>query len=384
MNLRKKNEAADVVADLKARVQDAKALQSVADQKLLADPRLNPTTRGQADRLLSERLSTGLEMEHRRELRSVRETDRRAEEAVRAAAAVDAARAATDPAYTVLDLVRSRTRFSRLCLGASVLLSIGSAMGLEAAVTEHYTTAPDGIGYLAEVALTGMSTAAIIWAGKLAAARAFPEGRARTALVALIAVPLLISIVGSTIGSGPVGAVASLGAAAFSAMAYLVATTSAAAIEGLIARIDGRTTVTEVAEDQEEKERRAAPAPLPRLADRDRDALEVVGEELAEEVDDYLRDQDHRADGTSSTLVIPRGDDGATGDIHPATEEDGDAPGSAPVPLASAARQRSADASQRVRDYYATHPHAPVKTAARDLGMDAKTVRKYRPVGGAS
>src|SRR5690606_23114212 len=130
-----------VVDTLKEQVRQAKALESISDQALLSDPRLNPATRSVADRLQADRLATGLEMEHRRELRRVRETDRREEEHIRAAAAVDAARAATDPAYTVLDLVRSRTRFSRLCLGASIVLSIGSAMSLEAALATHYPAA---------------------------------------------------------------------------------------------------------------------------------------------------------------------------------------------------------------------------------------------------
>jgi hypothetical protein len=378
----KKTSTADVVADLKNRTQQAQALASVQRQELLADPRLNPDTREKADRLQSERLTTGLEMEHRRELRSVREADRREEERIRAAAAVDAARAATDPAYTVLDLVRSRTRFSHLCLGASLVLSIGSAMGLEAAVVEHYETAPDGIGYLAEIALSGMSTAAIIWAGKLARAEALPEkGGARTALIALVAVPLLVSIVGSSIGSGPVGAVASLGSAAFSAMAYLVATTSAAAISALVARIDGRTTVTatEVPTGGARQEHeRPAPAPLPRRADRR--GPTVVGDALAEEAADYLRDHARRGDDASSPAVIPPGDDGLTGEIHPSTEGEDDG---APPALEDAARRRSEDARQRVEDYYRSHPGAPVKRAAADLHVDPKTVRKYRP-GGAS
>lgn len=382
MNLRdskkKTVQGADVVSDLQERVRQAQALAAVPEQALLANPRLNPDTRATADRLQSERLRTGLEMEHRRKLRSVRETDRQEEERIRAAAAVDAARAATDPAYTVLDLVRSRRRFSTLCLGASILLSVGSAMGLEAAVAAHYSTAPDGIGYVAEIALTGMSTTAIIWAGKLARANALPEsGGARTALIALVAVPLLVSIIGSTIGSGPVGAVASIGSAAFAAMAYLVATTSSAAITKLVGDIDrlrDTTTVTETPADNEDQEHGD-------LADRD--ALEVVGEEIADQAADYLRQEVRRGDDTSSPLVIPRGDDGPTSDIHPPAEGGNEAPAEAPPALEDAARRRSQTARQRVEDYYKEHPHTPVKRAAAELGVDPKTVRKYRP-GGAS
>ena len=373
MNLRKttkKTTGTNVVTDLQHRTRQAQALASVPNQGLLADPRLNPDTRSDADRLQAERLATGLEMEHRRELRRVRETDRREEERIRAAAAVDAARAATDPAYTVLDMVRSRTRFSRLCLGASIVLSIGSAMSLEAALATHYPAAADGVGYIAEITLTGMSTVAILWAGKLARAGRLPgTGLVRNLLVGLMIVPLLISMVGATLGSGPVGAITSAGSAAFAVMAYLVAVTSSDAITQLVGDIDRTTTVTETPADSEELE------PLPRRSDRDRDALEVVGEEIAEKAADFLRHQDHGGDHGGDDVSSPGGDDGSTGDIHPSTET--------PPALEDAARRRSQTARQRVEDYYQDHPDAPVKTAARELGVDPKTVRKYRPGGAA-
>jgi hypothetical protein len=294
VNLRSKKTApaADVVATLQERVRQAQALASVPRQDLLSDPRLNPATRSQADRLEAERLRTRLDMEHRRQLRSEREADRRAEEAIRAAQAVDQARAATDPAYTVLALVKNRGRFAALSLGASITLSVGSAMGLEAAVATAYPTAPTGIGYLGEVALTGMSTAAIIWAGLLARSNAFPDGGRRAALIALIVVPLLVSIVGSTLGSGPVGAVASIGSAAFSWFAYLIAVTSADAITHLVGRM-GTTTATEVLVDGDRQEHAGTvPAPAPPLPHHsDRTGLAVVGEAIAEEAADYLRDR---------------------------------------------------------------------------------------------
>lgn len=369
-----KSTTTDVVATLQEQVRQAQALAAVPEQKLLADARLNPQTRATADRLQAERLSTGLEMEHRRELRRVREIDRQEEERIRAAAAVDAARAATDESYTLLDMVRSRRRFSWVCLGASVVLSVGSAMGLEAAVATHYPDAPDGIGYISEVALTGMATAAIIWAGKLAAARSLPQtGPAGAALVAMIAVPLVVSIIGSTIGSGPVGAVASIGSAAFSAMAYLVATTSATAITSLLDRISRRTTTaTEVPTEGQGDD------VLPRRSDRARDALEVVGEEIADQAADYLRTRSPRGDERGDDASSPGGDDGETGEIHPPNGGGDDAPAA----LEDAARRRSQTARQRVEDYYRQHPDAPVKTAAKELKVDPKTVRKYRPESG--
>src|SRR5690554_7478276 len=245
---RRRNRAAttDVVAALQEQVRQAQALAAVPEQQLLRDPRLNPATRALADALEAERLRARLEAEHRRVLRAQQERERQADEAVRAAAAVDAARAATDPALTVLSVVRSRRRFSALCLGASLLLSVGSALGLEAAVTRYYPAAPTGIGYIAEVALTGMSTAAIVWSGLLARTGAQFSGPVRAAQAAVAALPLLASVVGSTLGSGPVGAVASLGAAAFSALAWLVATTAATATAALLDQIRSEEHTSEL------------------------------------------------------------------------------------------------------------------------------------------
>src|SRR5690554_5671535 len=285
---KKSSNTVDVVQALQQRVQQAQALSAIPEQDLLANPSLNPATRSLADRLQAERLRARLEAEHRRVLRAQRETERRAEEAVRAAAAVDAARAATDPALTVLSVVRSRRRFSAICLAASLALSVGSAMGLEAAVQRYYPAAPTGIGYIAEVALTGMSTAAIVWSGLLARTGVRLSGPVRAALGALVALPLLVSAAGATLGSGPVGAVTSLGSAAFAALAWLVATTSATATAALLDRIDQRTApvVDEAGESDE---------PSPTVGD----ALAVVGDALAEQAAAYLRALPERPDHTS-------------------------------------------------------------------------------------
>ncbi|MFE1399239.1 winged helix-turn-helix domain-containing protein [Nocardiopsis dassonvillei] len=400
MTLRKKRtapEQTDVVAALRKQVQDAKALQSVPDQDLLSDPRLNPATRGQADTLSAERLKTRLELEHRRVLRSERETDRRAEEAIRAAQAVDAARAATDPAYMVLDLTRSRRHFAHLSLAASIVLSIGSAMGLEAAVHTHQPEAPTGIGYLAEVALTGMSTAAIIWAGKLAFAGALPKGRVRTALVALVVIPLLVSIIGSTIGSGPVGAVASLGSAAFSLFAYLITVTSADAITAVMARITGATAPHHAESGQNE----AIPAP-PRH--NPGDGLAVAGEAIAEEAADYLRDH-HRSHGGPSERSHE--EDRSHGDspershgqqdpvtVPPAPEPEQVIPSERPcerdrsheddesterVLTAQERRRLEGERNRRrVADHLYRNPDAHTAEIAEALGLGESTVRRIR------
>lgn len=353
----------DVVATLQEQVRQAQALAAVPEQKLLSNPKLNPATRGLSDSLTADRLQTELELEHRRELRRAREQDRKEERAARRAAAIDNAREATSDANIALDMTTRRRRFTLGALGASLLCSVGSAMGVEAAVQAAYPGAIDGVGYLAEVGLTGMATMAIAWRGGLAGSKATLDGLPVPVLNGMIAVPLIASIVASTAGSGPVGAVCSIAAAAFAWMAYLISVTGAEAVTQAVARMDAETDREDI-EDQGDEE-------LPRRADRDRDALEVVGEEIADQAAHFLRHQDHGGDDTSS----PGGDDGPTGDIHPSTD--------APPALEDAARRRSQTARQRVEDYYQDHPDAPVKAAAKELGVDPKTVRKYRP-GGAS
>lgn len=382
MNLRKRAAVTpDVVAGLQAKVQNAKALQSVTDQKLLSDPRLNPETRADADRLQAERLATGLEMEHRRELRRVRETDRREEERIRAAAAVDAARAATDPSYTVLDLVRSRKTFSRVCLGASFVLSVGAAMSLETALATHYPAAADGVGYIAEITLTGMSTAAIIWAGKLARAGRLPEGLIRNLLVGLMVVPLVISMVGATIGSGPAGAITSAGSAAFAVMAYLVAITSSAAITKLVGDIDRLRATTTVTETPAE-----TPAePLPRRADRGRDALEEVGEAIAEGAADFLRSHGDPSERSHESAR-------SHGEIEPTpTEEESQVSPSerdrsheddeASERLLTAQERRRLEGERnraRVARFLREQPDARTATIVAATGLGESTVRRIR------
>lgn len=382
MNLRRNNkpsEVIDVVTDLKNRTQQAQALASVPRQELLSDPRLNPDTRGLANKLESARLRERLDLEHRRVLRSEREADRQAAEAVRAAEAVDQARAATDPAYTVLTLVRNRGRFAALALGASLVLSVGSAMGLETAVVDHFPGAPTGIGYLAEVALTGMSTAAIIWAGLLARGDTFPAGGWRTALIALIVVPLLASIVGSSIGSGPVGAVASIGSAAFAWFSYLVSVTSSVAITQLVTRMSA-VTVTATAHTE------SAPA----RTDAE-DGLDVVGEAIVQGAEEHLRshggpsERSHEIDRSHGEIEAPEEseEEQVSPSEHPRSHGDIDRP------LTAQERRRLEGLKnrKRVADFLYEHPDAHTAEIAAALDLGVSTVRRIRKEidsGGAS
>jgi len=384
---RRRNRAAttDVVAALQEQVRQAQALAAVPEQQLLRDPRLNPATRALADALEAERLRVRLEAEHRRVLRAQQERERQEAEAVRAAAAVDAARAATDPALTVLSVVRSRRRFTALCLAASLLLSVGSAMGLETAVTLYYPAAPTGIGYIAEVALTGMSTAAIVWSGLLARTGARLGGPVRAALGALVALPLLASAVGATLGSGPVGAVTSLGSAAFAALAWLVATTAATATAALLNQIDQRTApAVDEADENDESSSTVG------------DALAVVGDALAEQAAAYLRALPERPDHTSDRAGEPSSDR----TDEPTCDRDGDHTGNSLVATSDRASDRPADDADeraarareiaarrreegrrnrsRVAAYIAAHPDATTREIANATGLSEATIRRIR------
>src|SRR5690554_3397585 len=391
---RRRNRAAttDVVAALQEQVRQAQALASVPRQELLRDPRLNPATRGVADALEAERLRARLEAEHRSALRAQQERERQEAEAVCAAAAVDAARAATDPALTVLSVVRARRRYTWLCLGASLLLSVGSAMGLEAAVQRYWPSAPDGVGYLAEVALTGMSTAAIVWSGLLARTGAQFTGPVRTALGAMVAVPLLASAVGATLGSGPVGAVTSLGSAAFAALAWLVATTAATATAALLNQIDQRTApVVDEASESNESSSTVG------------DALAVVGDTLAEEAEAYLRALPERPDHTCDRVDEPTSDragEPSSGRTDESTSDRAGDQGNLLVATSDRASSRPADdvderaararaiAARRreegrrnrrmVADYIAAHPDATTREIANATGLSETTIRRIR------
>lgn len=226
----------DTAKTLQETVQAAKSLASVPDQHLLDDPALNPATRGQYDQLTAARLQEELELEHRRKLRAAKELDRREDEQAEAETAIAAARRATSPARTVLDMTRYQRLFGRIVLAASLALSIGSAMGMEALV--QGVDGPTGVGYLAEIGLTGLSTTVIVWAGILARSGTTIEKSTARLFAVLIGGPLLVSIIGSTFGSGPVGAACSIGSALFAALAYLITTTSSEAIGQALIKID--------------------------------------------------------------------------------------------------------------------------------------------------
>src|SRR5690625_4999524 len=228
---KKKNRPEDpevTARSLQETVQAAKSLESIPDQQLLENPALNPHTRVRHDELTAERLERELSLSHRRRLRAAEEVDRREGELAETDRAISAARKATSPAKAITDMTRHQRVFGRIVLGASLLLSVGSAIGLAALVSQH--GGPEPVGYLAEVGLTGLSTTVFIWAGILARSGTTISPATTRLFAALIGAPLLVSIVGSSLGSGPVGAACSIGSALFAGLAYLITTTSAEAI----------------------------------------------------------------------------------------------------------------------------------------------------------
>lgn len=221
---------------LQETVQAAKSLSSVPDQELLENPALNPATRSKYDELTAERLQEELDLAHRRKLRAAQEGDRKEGERAETDRAIAAARRATSPAKAITDMTRHQRVFGRIVLGASLLLSVGSAIGLAALVESMGGPVP--VGYLAEIGLTGLSTTVIIWAGILARSGTTISKTTMKLFACLIAGPLLVSIVGSSLGSGPVGAACSIGSALFAGLAYLITTTSSEAIGQALVKID--------------------------------------------------------------------------------------------------------------------------------------------------
>lgn len=271
-------------SQVQAAVQAAKTLASIPGQEVLEEVAHNPQTREKYDQLTAQRLERELELTHRRRLRAAEEEDRKESEAAEIARSISAARKATSPARTVLDMTRHQVRFGRVALVASLVLSVGSAMGLAELVASMNGPVP--VGYLAEVGLTGLSTTVIIWRGILARAGATVDDTTQKLFAFLVAAPLVVSIVGSSIGSGPVGAACSIGSALFAGLAYLINTSASATIGQAIAKIDAGTKAK-----KQEKVATPGGKSLPRQSEHAGDALKVVGDAIAEEASDYLRRQ---------------------------------------------------------------------------------------------
>lgn len=299
---------------LQKTVQAAKTLASIPDQELLENPALNPQTRARYDELTAARLQEELTLYHQRRLRDAHEQNRREGEQAETSAAIAAARKATSPAKTVLDMTRHQRTFGRIVLAASLALSVGSAMGMEALVQK--VNGPTGVGYLAEVGLTGLSTTVIVWAGILARSGTKIEKTTAKLFAVLIGGPLLVSIAGSVLGSGPVGAACSIGSALFAALAYLITTTSSDAIGQALVKIDR----LEAAHRPPTTAPAATPGgPLPRRSARGDDAASEaagIGEQAHAWLAEITRDSQGARQGLTEESATP--DDA---DRHPLAEE---------------------------------------------------------------
>ena len=252
-----------VVDAVREQTAQAAALAEIDGQHRLADPRLNPATRRRADELRTEQLTRALDAEHARLLRRHRVADRRAAEAERALEALALAREASSPARAVLALHKGRSRYMRISMAASVVLAAGSAMGVEQVATEVFH-APAGTGYIAEVGLTGLATLAIHYRAHLAEHRGeLVKGSWQSnVLWTLMTVPLLLSVTANLAKTNAIGAACALGAAAFSALAWVIADRSAAAMQARAAEVS-EADEAELLERAAGEDLFSAPAPEP-------------------------------------------------------------------------------------------------------------------------
>lgn len=357
--------------EIQRTVQAAKSLASIPGQELLEDPALNPATRERYDQLTAERLEAALQADHRRKLAEAAEQARQVEESAQVAAIIDQARRATSPARTILDMSRHQRRFGRISLAASLLLSVGSAIGLGAWVDS--TGGPMPVGWVAEIGLTGLSTAVIVWRGLLARAGTRIDDRTGRLFLALMVVPLLVSIVGSYLGTGPVGVACSLGSALFAGLTYLINTSAADAIKQSITKID---------DDDERPSEQAASTDTPRASTLPRrtpgDGLEEVGEAIADEASDWLRSHGAPSEHPRSHEDDESTEESEESQVSPSDQDRSHGDGDRPLTAQERRRLEGVRNRERVADFLYEHPDALTGEIARELGLGESTVRRIR------
>jgi hypothetical protein len=216
----------DAVAQQTAEAAD---LARIDGQERLLDPRTNPAVREHADGLRDDEQRRKLDAAHGRKIRTIRVEDRRADNAERTLEVLQAAREMSSPARSVLALHKGRTRFMGAALGASLTLSAGSAIGVAELAQKHGN--PAEIGYIAEVGLTGLTTAVILYRSHLAQHGGKLAGWKDIVLWVLMVGPLVASAVANALGTGGVGVACSVGAAAFSLLSYVIADASAETLQ---------------------------------------------------------------------------------------------------------------------------------------------------------
>ncbi|RKS10025.1 winged helix-turn-helix DNA-binding protein [Nocardiopsis sp. Huas11] len=420
-----------VVETVAEQTKQAASLAGIEDQALLADPRTNPRVRGHADALRDDQQRRALDLEHRRALRRGRVADNRAGYAERTLEAIQAARETASPALSVVALHVGRRRFMGASLAASLLLSVGSALGVEAAAQGW--DAPSGVGYLAEVGMTGLATTVILYRSHLTQHRGAVTGWQNGALWVLMLAPLLGSIIASTTGSGPVGAACSIGAAAFALLAYVVADRSSNAMRKAAARVDqadetelrtaalGEDLFTLDAPAGEGTQLVGTPALRPGsvrdtdgtrpridgwLSPEGRPLLPIIAaagsgvteddswvfddeSEFADQVEAYVRDRRDPPDGSAGTAPVGPSDTPSPDAASAARDTGGDTRGdqhaddggeSTEVVLSPAEAKRLEGVKNRTRiaEYLVRHPHATVSDIAEAVGLTERTVQRHR------
>jgi hypothetical protein len=243
--VRKTDKTTSSVAETVAReVAEAAALAQIDGQDRLTNPRLNPAVRPLADTLLVDQHRHALKAAHGRVLRRYRVEHRRADDAERALMLILEAREASSPARAVLALHRGRRAFMAVSLAASLALSYGAASGV--AELAKKLDSPWQAGWVAEIGMTGLSTAVILYRSHLsryAATEELTEQQKKAArrqdkiLWTLMITPLLASITANAFGAGPVGIACSVGATAFSLFSHLIASMSASALHTQAAKV---------------------------------------------------------------------------------------------------------------------------------------------------
>ncbi|MFC3997962.1 hypothetical protein ACFOVU_18655 [Nocardiopsis sediminis] len=381
--IRKTTPAAPVdeamVAELKERVRVAKAVASIPDLALLDDADTNPAMTPLRTELSQKRQTSLLRQRHKAELRRQEREEFDQQMDDRGHRLVRRRELSESPARKAASLERLQRWV--VGLGAAGIAGMGAAStaGVHAGLVAL-------IGPEVANAAWGYEPAVIVLVAGGIVARSILDrsgGRMPTVVTVLEWTALATSIALSWYGSGAGAALFPVGVAVLALVMQQIL--AAVADANVHAPRRPRTTPDGPARMED------TPAmPAPDRVEAQQPWADAVGEEARaglSDVEDHLRRASvvpptEREDDGGSLAVIPPEDDDPTSATAPDEEGEDDGPDAAPPPLADAARRRSQTAAEAVRAYYADNPDTPIKRAAKDLGIDPKTVRKYR-TGGA-
>jgi hypothetical protein len=417
----------DVVTSVETQAQQAAELAAIEGQARLADPRSNPAVRDHADRLRDAQHRKVLDAEHTRVIRRYRVADMRAGDAERTLELIQAARQATSPARSVMALHVGRSRFMGVALVASLALSVGSATGMARLAAAH--GASPLAGWVAEIGLTGLATASILYRSHIAAhGGVFAKGSWQDKVLwALTVVPLLTSVVGNAMSNGVVGVFCSAGAAAFSLLSAVISDTSSATLHDQATRVseqdmtrlqavamgDGmgedllpvHTEATEPPEAAQDaggvdpEEGTGSPLSVtaeepPALIDwvqgvvdagaAELEAWLALGDDAVDDADDDAEPVPPAHGPEGGQRVVPRAAE--TPELVamlPPVSIDRDQGGDGPVRVLPATQARlaiGASTREKVAAYQAEHPGASVAQVARALKVSPGTVKNARRV----